>query len=439
MPSNLPEIDLLSLPELPYQTKKFTAIEPAKSESVSSASNRSLSPVSIKEPTIVRNASTFSIKLSESPILLRNQTPELINEPEIVELKKDLEPPLIEPVLIRIPTPVILEPETIIEPIDEIIPVRESTPIIPEPEPIREPAPIIEEIIPNRESAVIISEPMPAQSPISFEPENPVLIRVPTPITQDPIPLIPSSPVFEEPIALRLSTPIIQESKPVAIQILDKHPLDLLRKFKIIFIIDDSSSMNENVERPILISNSKPSKWEELKFIFKKLIEIIPVLSDSKVYFLNKWYYGLTNISDPNEMLAYLDEQPLGTTPVGEVFDRVLTSNLSEALEQNKRLLIVFLTDAQPTNSLDLEELEKLAECLAKVPSDVNTSILDFSQDNQAKEYLNRICARFSNVNSDHLEALRLQINAHENRNGSMVNFGDYLEQFLIKSANFNL
>jgi hypothetical protein len=195
--------------------------------------------------------------------------------------------------------------------------------------------------------------------------------------------------------------------------------------------------MTENVKRPILISNSITTKWEELKFIFKTLIEIIPVLSDSKVYFLNKWYYGLSNISDPSKMLAYLDEQPLGTTPVGEVFDRVLATNHSETLEQNKRLLIVFLTDAQPTNSLGLEELEKLTETLTKTPSDVNTLILDFSQDDQTKDYLNRLCARFPNVTSDSLDALRSQLNQQENRNGFVLNFVDYLEQLLFKSANF--
>ncbi len=83
-----------SFPKVPYQVKKIAAIEPTtKSESVSSTS--------IKEPAL-------PLKLSESPILLRNPTPTPIEEPEIKGLIKnpefvsvELENPVTETLIIQ--------------------------------------------------------------------------------------------------------------------------------------------------------------------------------------------------------------------------------------------------------------------------------------------------------------------------------------------------
>ncbi len=67
--------------------------------------------------------------------------------------------------------------------------------------------------------------------------------------------------------------------------------LKVLNGFKIVFILDDSGSMNENLEdSPLNRGKYKATRWDELQEFMRISIEIANVLNEDgcDVYFLNR-------------------------------------------------------------------------------------------------------------------------------------------------------
>ncbi len=197
--------------------------------------------------------------------------------------------------------------------------------------------------------------------------------------------------------------------------------------FTVVFILDDSSSMNGAGLSPDV---SSKTKWEELKNTFKLMLEVFPIIGDTELYFVNKWYSGLRNLSN-EQITSYLDEMPLGMSSIDHTFKQVLSNNKSR--EQNgKKLLIFALTDGEITNHEGLEDLDIWNQILTSLPSDVFTTILNISDDKRTYEFLNKVCSNSANVTSDHLSSIRDNIQQSKNDN-FQIKFSDYLSKLLAK------
>ena len=130
--------------------------------------------------------------------------------------------------------------------------------------------------------------------------------------------------------------------------------LKILRKFKIVFIFDDSSSMREVLHDSPLNSGdnqSKVTRWDELIYFSNISIEIASVFNPKgcDVYFLNRYRMPIRNITDPREIEFYFHDIPDGYTPLTNVFQSVLQNNPESSLNDEK-LLIIIVTDGEPSN-----------------------------------------------------------------------------------------
>ncbi len=143
--------------------------------------------------------------------------------------------------------------------------------------------------------------------------------------------------------------------------IVDKHEISLdmaqrlqqLRGFKIVFIFDDSGSMNAPLDdSPLNNSNSlmKATRWDELQYFAKISVEIASLFDTDgcSIYFLNKQPSPLHNIRDESQVAPMFIDKPRGFTPLPRVLDTVLRDN--ERYLAEKKLLIVIATDGAPTD-----------------------------------------------------------------------------------------
>lgn len=143
--------------------------------------------------------------------------------------------------------------------------------------------------------------------------------------------------------------------------IVDKHEISLdmaqrlqqLRGFKIVFIFDDSGSMNAPLDdSPLNNANSlmKATRWDELQYFAKISVEIASLFDSDgcSIYFLNKQPSPLHNITDESQVAPLFNEKPRGFTPLPRVLDTVLRDNGPYLAE--KKLLVVIATDGEPTD-----------------------------------------------------------------------------------------
>ena len=133
--------------------------------------------------------------------------------------------------------------------------------------------------------------------------------------------------------------------------------LQKLRDFKIVFIFDDSGSMNSTLnESPLNEMNKnsmlKATRWDELQYFANISIEIAGFFnnesnSGTDVYFLNK--PPIKNIVSVDAFMHHLKQlKPNGYTPLNKVFNLALNDNTSAIKE--RKLLIIILTDGEPSD-----------------------------------------------------------------------------------------
>ncbi|KAN0064167.1 hypothetical protein ACQY0O_003334 [Thecaphora frezii] len=139
-------------------------------------------------------------------------------------------------------------------------------------------------------------------------------------------------------------------------------PLELLKSFDTIFIIDDSASMQVN-ELPD--GSMGKSRWEEARDAVSGVVELAAKYDRDgvDVYFLNDERY-IENCTDPQEILRVFDAiEPEGTTPTGtrleilllEYMDRIedykdrVARGQDPGPEPKKRNYII-ITDGSPTD-----------------------------------------------------------------------------------------
>jgi hypothetical protein len=101
--------------------------------------------------------------------------------------------------------------------------------------------------------------------------------------------------------------------------------LQQLNGFKIVFIFDDSGSMNTTLnESPLNTSNTlfKATRWDELQYFANISIDIASLFDQngSDVYFLNRQPSPIRQVRRPFDLNPYFKNQrPNGFTPLSSV------------------------------------------------------------------------------------------------------------------------
>ncbi|CAF0732692.1 unnamed protein product [Brachionus calyciflorus] len=188
--------------------------------------------------------------------------------------------------------------------------------------------------------------------------------------------------------------------------------LQKLNMFKIVFVFDDSGSMNATLsDSPLNTGLLKATRWDELQYFAKISIEIANVFNENgtDVYFLNRPM--ARSVCNSEQLIPYFQNKPSGYTPLAKCLNHVLSSN-SEGNLGERKLLVIIVTDGEPTDDYDEDE---------------------------TMDYLNnwdRVIPRLDVVDdyrNERKEILQAQ------RRGFSFSFGDYVVKSLIGSIDESL
>jgi hypothetical protein len=217
--------------------------------------------------------------------------------------------------------------------------------------------------------------------------------------------------------------------------------LKVLNNFKIVFILDDSGSMNSKLADSPLINKNKSTsqqevtRWDELKYFTNIIIEIANLFNTngSDVYFLNR--KSNKNITDKQQLSYSFEDKPQGYTPLELRLQEVLNDNPN----LNKKLLIIIVTDGEPTDTNGKVNIKQFKDCLLKRPANVYTTIAACTDDDESIEYLNNWDKQIPRLDiSDDFRSERAQIKKLKGQDYSFT-FGDYIVKSLIGSIDPDL
>ncbi|UJR13142.1 hypothetical protein I4U23_000166 [Adineta vaga] len=127
-----------------------------------------------------------------------------------------------------------------------------------------------------------------------------------------------------------------------------------LKDFEIVFICDDSGSMNTPLK------NSQQTRWDILRGIVEIAVEFGTIFDSNgiDIHFLNRPEFH--RITDPKQIEPLFRRPPSGYTPLTTVLKKVL--NMPAARRgHDKKLLIFIATDGEPTDdhgNSDLQHFE---------------------------------------------------------------------------------
>ena len=211
-----------------------------------------------------------------------------------------------------------------------------------------------------------------------------------------------------------------------------------LQKFlimtKIVFIFDDSGSMNSVLnDSPLNSSVFKACRWDELKQFAKITLEIANIFNPEgvDVHFLNR--PPARRVQNIQNLEPFLANKPGGFTPIRRVLQAVLAENNQMQLAERK-LLIIIVTDGEPTDDSGRSDIPGLKQILQSRDTFVYTSIVACTDEDNVMDYLtnwDKNIPRLDVVDDYRNEKVEIQ---RAKGQGFPFSYGDYVVKSLIGS-----
>jgi hypothetical protein len=209
-----------------------------------------------------------------------------------------------------------------------------------------------------------------------------------------------------------------------------------LKAFKIVFVFDDSGSMCSVLnDSPLNTSTFRATRWDELQYFANISIEVANVFTNEgcDVFFLNR--APIKCVRNIEQLRPSFLQKPAGFTPLTGVLNTILYENS----RTERQLLIIIVTDGEPTDDSGRRDIHSFKRCLQHRPRNVFTTIVACTDEDDSMEYLNnwdRTIPRLDIVDdyrSEKNEVKRTQ------KHGSSFSFGDYVAKSLIGSIDQQL
>lgn len=167
------------------------------------------------------------------------------------------------------------------------------------------------------------------------------------------------------------------------ISIAAQSDLEVLTEFDIVFLADDSGSMNMTETT----AGVTQSRWKELQGTLSALIDFASYFDDdgTDIYFLNRpGLESVTDGKDPRIRQAF-EAKPRGSTPLAARFRWVV-----ESRETIKPLLVIIATDGEPDEGTAC--FVSTARKVMTMPGrNVRLGIMACTQDDRAVAWLNEL------------------------------------------------
>ncbi|CAM4754940.1 unnamed protein product [Rotaria magnacalcarata] len=209
--------------------------------------------------------------------------------------------------------------------------------------------------------------------------------------------------------------------------------LRALEGYEIVFICDDSGSMNTPLGDLSGPFDKVPSRWDELKQTVSIVVDIASVLDPDGVdiYFLNR--EPLFHVRSSSELISTFSVPPSGPTPIVPVLRRVLRDKQNEIEE--RKLLILLATDGVPTDNRghrDIRSFEYVLKNERKPVNRIPVTIIACTDDNDCIGYLNDWDKKIANL--DVVDDYRNEKREIQARQGKQFpfSFGDYVVKILM-------
>jgi uncharacterized protein YegL len=213
--------------------------------------------------------------------------------------------------------------------------------------------------------------------------------------------------------------------------------MELVRGFETVFIFDDSGSMNTELDdSPLNKPNSlmKAKRWDELQAFASTSVDILTIFDTNgcDIHFLNR--PPMRNVKSYNQIEQLFKQMPGGYTPLTRTLQTVLNENRN--ITQQKSLLIIIVTDGQPTDDNGHIKINEFYQALAtRQPIDrIFVSIVACTDDNDSISYLNNMDKQIKNLDvvddfRNEREEVRARFGPHY-----PFSYGDYVVKSLIGS-----
>ncbi|CAF0954642.1 unnamed protein product [Brachionus calyciflorus] len=210
--------------------------------------------------------------------------------------------------------------------------------------------------------------------------------------------------------------------------------LQLLNMFKIVFVFDDSGSMNAILnESPLNNGLMKATRWNELEYFAKISIEIANIFNENgtDVFFLNRPM--ARNVCKSEDLIPYFQTKPSGYTPIARVLQNVLQTNNQQVLGERK-LLIILVTDGEPTNDNGQVDIQGFKNILKTRGPTTYTTIVSCTDEENTMDYLNNWDRTIPRL--DVVDDFRSERDEVKKSKGSSFSFsfGDYVVKSMIGS-----
>jgi hypothetical protein len=215
--------------------------------------------------------------------------------------------------------------------------------------------------------------------------------------------------------------------------------LQVLSTFKIVFIFDDSGSMNSQIEdSPLNTGLIKATRWDELKYFSRISLDIASIFNENgtDIHFLNR--PPARNITHVDQLSGVFNIKPAGYTPLGRVLQLALNENSNVFLGENK-LLVIIVTDGEPTDEHGRNAVYEFQRILQSRHKNVYTTIVSCTDDDESMSYLNswdKSIPRLDVV--DDFRNERAQIVRAQGPH-FRFSFGDYIVKSLVGSIDHEL
>ena len=197
--------------------------------------------------------------------------------------------------------------------------------------------------------------------------------------------------------------------------------LFLLEDYNIVFLFDDSSSMNTRV-------NGEWTRWTELQYNAKIILDIANIFNGNlgvNIHFLNRPVYR--QVVQEHQLVYIFKDLPLGRTP--------LTKKCEDIFElysdSEKPVLLIIATDGLPTNrqgDTDLKSFRKLLK--NKDHSKFFISFLACSDNASDISYLNKLYKQIPCINT--LDTYQSELKKVQER-GFKYTHGDHIMRLLLR------
>lgn len=167
---------------------------------------------------------------------------------------------------------------------------------------------------------------------------------------------------------------------------------EVLSTCEIVLLCDDSGSMRSTIVEPN--SNKQTTRWLELKKLAAVIIDFVTAINPNglDIYFLNR--PTLRNVVDMSGLQNTFSNEPSGGTPLVGTIRQIYRDKA--ALPEGRQLLLVVITDGEPTD----ETKSALFNVLYYKPDNVHVSFAECTDNAEQMEYLDSWDGRIPNFDN---------------------------------------